>query len=133
MISDREKERIRLLAEARRQERHSRSGKTPALHMNTGDREQDDGETISQELSAIDLDSEHFLHPGIDSQLSQPGSSLTGYSIMEELFEDITLNRLRPFSPGEPIGTIPDDHRADLKPGYKSGRKRLDYKRAYRG
>ncbi len=113
MISDREKERIRLLAEARNQERHSRSGKTAVHQLETG--AQEDESVTLDTPSAGDIEIEHFLHPPVDQQLTTPGSSLTGYSIMEELFEALTFNRLRPFVEGEPIGTIPDEHRADLR------------------
>lgn len=109
-MTEKEKLRIKLLAEAREQERNSQSHKTPASHSSWGDREEDDG-LSTPELSQHDLDSERFLHPSIDEQLNSPGSSLTGLSIREELADEYLMGKVAPFVEGTPIGTIPLNRR----------------------
>lgn len=44
--------------------------------------------------------------PDAALQMTQMGSSLTGYSVMEEITEDRLNGKLRPFIEGEPIGMI---------------------------
>jgi hypothetical protein len=124
-VTDREKLRLQLLNEAREHERVGIDCKTPSRTPFDSD------DFIFPDESDADLDIEHFLHPMVDGQITRPGSSLTGLSIREELADEYLTGKVRPFVEGEPIGTIPPDHRADLRPGYKSGRKRLDYARAY--
>lgn len=62
--------------------------------------------------SVNDLSVEHFLMPMVDQQLNTPGSSLTGYSIMEEIHEDRVMGKLHPFVEGEPIGAC-NNRRSD--------------------
>ena len=52
-------------------------------------------------------------HPEAWQQLGSMGSSLTGYSVIEEIREDRMLGKLRPFVEGEPIGAI---HYHECKP-----------------
>jgi hypothetical protein len=88
----------RLRAESARLERGDFAIKTPAYLY------EDD---VSAELiSEADIDADTFLCPVVDAQLSRGGSSLTGYSIMEEIEEDMLNGKLRPFVEGEPIGVI---------------------------
>lgn len=51
----------------------------------------------------VDIVGSEFLAPTVEEQLTTPGSSLTGRSIVEELTEDRMFRKIEPFTPG-PIG-----------------------------
>jgi hypothetical protein len=61
------------------------------------------GVVVMENVAAVDQNEYNFLHPLIDYQMTSPGSSLTGRSIMEELMEDRLSGRVAPFKQG-PIG-----------------------------
>lgn len=83
--------------------------KAMVVHADTSldDDPGDDEPAISQ----ADIDEFNFLNPTFDDQLNRGGSSLTGYSIMEEIEEDRLHGTLAPFVEGTPIGHIQNHKR----------------------
>jgi hypothetical protein len=55
------------------------------------------------EDDAKDIEFALVMHPELEAQLTRPGSSLTGNSILREVHEDRLLGKIAPFTPG-PIG-----------------------------
>lgn len=89
----------RLLAEARERERAAFAIKKPKRRSFGGaDENGEDVPPREDDHESIDLLA--FLQPTVEMQMTSPGSSLTGYGVMEELYH----HRQRPFVEGEPIG-----------------------------
>jgi len=84
----------------------------PKTRTDTFDYSDDENDftTIDEDMTA-DVASEAFLCPSVDDQLSRPGSSLTGFSIMEELVQDRLAGKVKPFREGEAIGRIQNHKR----------------------
>lgn len=61
----------------------------------------------TDEFRSNDEALQNMLYPSFDDQLNHTGSSLTGFSIMEEINEQIINGLLAPFIEGTPIGPIP--------------------------
>jgi hypothetical protein len=101
-----QEEALQLRVETARYEKQDYATKTPTVHNMHGGAE---GETLQfpdAQLGAADLAEQEFLCPSVDDQLSRPGSSLTGLSIMEEIVEANHMKRMKPFIEGQPIGKI---------------------------
>lgn len=110
----------KLLTEARDYERTGGfDHKTPKRNPGDGDDEMWSDHQLQRDLESKLLNL--TLHPELEDQLNSAGSSLTGYSIMEEL----AWKRPRPFVEGEPIGAIP--------PGYARPQTYLRKKREKNG
>jgi hypothetical protein len=86
----------RLFAEARARERHEFGIPTPKKPT-VGEQDRLMGNEEDDHEYAF------VMQPEIETQLTQPGSSLTGNSILWELFDDRMNGKIAPFKPG-PIG-----------------------------
>ncbi len=101
-------ETVRLLKDSQAHDRRDFGIKSPKHGMRDHRRENPmrdavTGVVVYEGVPAVDQTEYHFLFPTIDLQLTSPGSSLTGRSIMEELMEDRLTRKVIPFVPG-PIG-----------------------------
>ncbi len=70
-----------------------------------GDDDSEFGREMEIKNEQEDEQYQHFFMPMIDSQLTSPGSSLTGRSIMEEVVEMELANTLPHYT--TPIGRLP--------------------------
>jgi len=95
--------------EQRRMERLDFAVKTPKHQPfdATGEGgEEEEESSLVGDPGPTDIAMQNLLCPSIDDQLSRSGSSLTGFSIMEEIHEAKMLGTLQPHVEGTMIGAI---------------------------
>jgi hypothetical protein len=83
-------------------------------------------EESEDELSPHDLMTEMTLAPSVTDQLNKTGSSLTGFTIMEEINEARLRGTLETFVEGTPIGACHNGPRPCPAPALKSHNEIMD-------
>jgi hypothetical protein len=105
-------ESIRLVAEGAAREKQHATANSQRISLKwrgTDAIAYEHGVAGTEALGPPDEEMEHFLGTPATGQMGAPGTSLTGYSINEEVAEMELLGTLRPFVEGEPIGCIRTD------------------------